>query len=84
MHDDGSDYSYDSDGRHGARNDSTSRRIVADPEVWADHHSQFLVVGYHLVKDQFEAMGVPVMDRCTFHDFVTFCFKHSSGNVPRW
>ena len=78
-HDDGgSEYSYDSDGR----NDGSSRHIVTDPEVWADHHSEFLAVGYHVLKDQFDSMGVPVLDTCTFPKFVDFCFKHSSGHVP--
>ena len=80
MFDDGaSDYSYDSDG--GARNDAC-RTIVTDPEVWADYHSEFLAVGYHVLKEQFESMGVPVLDTCAFPAFVDFCFKHSSGHVP--
>jgi hypothetical protein len=73
---------YDSE----SRNDvvpRASRNIIADPEVWADYHSEFLVVGYHVLKDQFESMGVPILNACTFSNFVSFCFKHSSGHKPK-
>lgn len=57
-------------------------RTVDDPEVWADYHSEFLVTLWHSLSDQARAMGVPVLDRCAFADFVEFAFKHSSGHVP--
>jgi hypothetical protein len=56
--------------------------VVTDPEVWADYHSEFLLTLWHSLSDQARAMGVPVLDRCQFSDFVGFAFDHSSGHVP--
>ena len=71
--------SHDSD----ARNDVVNRRgIVTDPEVWADYHSEYLATLYHCLVDHAHAMGVPILDTCTFPQFVHFCFRHSSGRKP--
>ncbi len=55
---------------------------VTDPEEWTDYHSEFLVTLYHQLQDKVAEMGVPVLDRCTFHDFATFCHSFSSGHKP--
>lgn len=56
---------------------------VTDLEIWQDYTSEFTVQGYHYILDFFQRLGVPVLDRCTYHDFAQFCFERSSGFVPR-
>jgi hypothetical protein len=57
-------------------------RAVEDPEVWMDYYSEELVTLWHLLRDQTQAMGVSILDRCTIGDFTQFCFRHSSGHPP--
>ncbi len=59
-----------------------ARGAVEDPEEWADYWSEELVTLYHGLEDHARAMGTYVLDRCTFPDFVEFCFKFSSGRRP--
>jgi hypothetical protein len=79
--DDGADQ-YLSDGGTGGAEEVGRVTVITDPEVWADYHSEFLVSGYHQLIDHFDAMGVPVLNACSFHHFVDFCFQRSSGHVP--
>lgn len=74
-----------SDDETKARNSGCRDRhgVVSDPEVWTDHFSEFMVTAYHQLLECYDSMGVPILDTCTFHAFVDFCFKHSSGHVPR-
>lgn len=58
-------------------------RSEGDPEVWQDYYSEELVRLFHAAVDSAVAQGLPILDRCTFHDFATFCFQKSSGVVPR-
>lgn len=53
-----------------------------DAEVWFDYHSEELVAAWHAVRDKIAELGVYVLDQCTIHDFVRFCFDHSSGRIP--
>ncbi len=56
--------------------------LVKDVEEWGDYWSEELVTLYHGVTDQARGMGAYVLDACRFHDFVEFCFRHSSGRKP--
>lgn len=56
--------------------------VVEDPEVWQDYNSEFLVTLWHQLQDQVAAMGVYILDKCSFSDFTEFCFKHSTGRQP--
>ena len=58
-------------------------RYEGDPEVWQDYYSEELVRLFHAAVDSAVAQGLPILDKCTFHDFATFCFQNSSGVVPR-
>ena len=58
-------------------------RYEGDPEVWQDYYSEELVRLFHAAVDAAVAQGLPILDKCTFHDFATFCFQKSSGVVPR-
>ncbi|AGE50125.1 hypothetical protein ATCVCanal1_262L [Acanthocystis turfacea Chlorella virus Canal-1] len=53
-----------------------------DVEVWTDYMSEELVTAYHVLKEFIDSQGVPILDACTFHDFVEFCYKFSSGKKP--
>ena len=59
-----------------------AQRYEEDPEVWQDYHSEYLVSMYHQLRDYVASTGVPILDRCTFHDFATFCHAKSSGRKP--
>lgn len=61
----------------------TKYRYERDPEVWQDYYSEELVQLFHAAVDAATARGLPILDKCTFHDFATFCFATSSGVVPR-
>ncbi|ABT14830.1 hypothetical protein NY2A_B431L [Paramecium bursaria Chlorella virus NY2A] len=53
-----------------------------DPEVWFDYLSEELATAYHVLQDWYQSQGLPILDRCTFSDFVDFCYKFSSGRKP--
>jgi hypothetical protein len=53
-----------------------------DVEVWTDYMSEELVTAYHVLKEYIDSQGVPILDACTFDDFVTFCYQFSSGRKP--
>ena len=53
-----------------------------DVEVWTDYMSEELVTAYHVLKEFIDSQGLPILDACTFHDFVTFCYQFSSGRKP--
>lgn len=53
-----------------------------DVEEWADYMSEELASAYHILKDWFDGMGLPVLEYCTFHKFVEFCYENSSGRKP--
>ena len=53
-----------------------------DPEVWADYLSEELATAYHILQDWIHSQGLPILDSCSFPDFVEFCFKYSSGRKP--
>lgn len=55
---------------------------VEDVEEWSDYMSEELATGYHILTDWFKNMGLPVLEHCTFHDFVEFCYRYSSGRKP--
>ena len=54
-----------------------------DVEVWTDYLSEELVTAYHVLKEFIDSQGVPILDTCTFHDFVEFCYAFSSGRKPK-
>ena len=53
-----------------------------DVEVWTDYMSEELVTAYHVLKEFIDSQGLPILDACTFHDFVNFCYQFSSGRKP--
>jgi hypothetical protein len=53
-----------------------------DPEVWFDYMSEELATSYHILQDWIQSQGLPILDACTFSDFVDFCYKFSSGRKP--
>jgi hypothetical protein len=57
-------------------------RVERDPETWQDWTSEFTVDAYHMLQDRFASLGVPILDRCSYHDFAQFCYQRSSGCVP--
>ncbi len=85
----GDDHHYSVHGQHGESSDEDSSgggggyRYEGDPEVWQDYYSEELVRLFHAAVDSAAAQGLPILDKCTFNDFATFCFQKSSGVVPR-
>lgn len=77
------DFDDDSDCETNA-NAASYHGTVRDPEVWQDHWSEELVTLWHGLKDHCDMMGVPVLDRCDFPAFATFCWQHSSRMPPRF
>ena len=53
-----------------------------DPEVWTDYMSEELVTAYHILLEYVDSQGLPLLDRCSFPDFVEFCYNFSSGRKP--
>jgi len=53
-----------------------------DEEVWFDYMSEELAASYHILQDWIQSQGLPILDACTFHDFVNFCYEFSSGRKP--
>jgi len=53
-----------------------------DVEIWTDYMSEELVTAYHVLKEFIDSQGVPILDNCSFHDFVEFCYRFSSGKKP--
>jgi len=53
-----------------------------DVEIWTDYMSEELVTAYHVLKEFIDSQGVPILDNCSFHDFVEFCYRFSSGRKP--
>lgn len=62
--------------------DDDPRMCLPGEEAWADYHSEFLAALYDRLKDHVASMGVYVLDRATFPDFVDFCYTFSSGLKP--
>lgn len=75
--------SSDEDPGGGCGGGGSKFRYEGDPEVWQDYYSEELVRLFHAAVDSAVAQGLPILDKCTFHDFATFCFQRSSGVVPR-
>lgn len=81
--DDGRDY--DSDGvQLPTLHPSVPKRCIPinDPEEWTSEWTEELVTLYHSVVDQAAGAGWPLLDACTFAQFVEFVFKHSSRLPP--
>lgn len=57
-------------------------RVLKDPEEWADSWSEELVTLYHETVDRCAAYGWAILDKCTFSQFVEFCWTHSSRHPP--
>jgi len=57
-------------------------RFEHDVEIWTDYMSEELVTAYHVLKEFIDSQGLPILDACTFHDFVNFCYQFSSGRKP--
>lgn len=53
-----------------------------DEEVWFDYMSEELATSYHILQDWIQSQGLPILDACTFSDFVNFCYQFSSGRKP--
>lgn len=56
---------------------------VDDVETWGDYWSEDLAIVYHVLKDQVDSMGLPMLERCTFNDFVDFVYAMSSKLPPK-
>lgn len=52
-----------------------------DCETWHDYHSGALSSFWLSCQEFLSANGLPVLDKCTYVDFVRFCHRHSSGRV---
>jgi hypothetical protein len=48
------------------------------PEEWFDFNSEELAIAYHVLTDQCQQYGWPLLDRCSFPDFVEFAYAHST------
>jgi hypothetical protein len=53
-----------------------------DEEVWFDYMSEEIATSYHILQDWIASQGLPLLENCTFPDFVDFCYLHSSGRKP--
>lgn len=53
-----------------------------DYEVWGDYLSEDLATAYHVLTDWVKSQGIPLLENCTFPDFVEFCYRFSSGRKP--
>jgi hypothetical protein len=53
-----------------------------DPEVWFDYLSEELATAYHILTDWVRSQGTPILENCTFPDFVDFVYEYSSGRKP--
>lgn len=53
-----------------------------DPEVWQDYFSEEMVTAYHILQEYIASQGLPLLDDCTFSNFVDFCYAFSSGRKP--
>ena len=53
-----------------------------DQEVWFDYMSEEIATSYHILTDWIQSQGLPILDNCSFSDFVDFCYKFSSGRKP--
>lgn len=55
---------------------------VKDREEWQDHWKDELWVLWDGLEKHAQSMGAAVLDKCTFTQFIDFCFHHSSGYPP--
>ena len=53
-----------------------------DEEVWFDYMSEEIATSYHILQDWIASQGLPLLENCTFPDFVDFCYQFSSGRKP--
>jgi hypothetical protein len=53
-----------------------------DEEIWFDYMSEEIATAYHILQDWIASQGLPLLDKCTFPDFVEFCYQFSSGHKP--
>jgi len=53
-----------------------------DEEVWFDYMSDEIATSYHILKDWIASQGLPLLENCTFSDYVDFCYYYSSGRKP--
>ncbi|AGE56223.1 hypothetical protein PBCVNEJV1_208R [Paramecium bursaria Chlorella virus NE-JV-1] len=53
-----------------------------DPEIFFDYQSEEIATAYHILTDWIASQGLPLLENCTFPDFVEFCWKFSSGRKP--
>ena len=51
-------------------------------ELFDEYWSEELVELYHVAVDHASRNGWPLLDRCSFHDFVEFCYERSSRAKP--
>lgn len=56
--------------------------VEDDPEIWFDYMSEEIVTAYHVLQEFIESQGIPLLDNCSFPDFVDFCYRFSSGKKP--
>lgn len=53
-----------------------------DPQVWHDYLSGELSSFWMACQDFLKSNGLPVLDRCTYPEFVQFCYDKSSKKIP--
>lgn len=56
---------------------------IVDIEEWSDYWSEELAIVYHVLREQTDAMGLPMLEKATFNDFVEFVYNSSSKYPPR-
>jgi hypothetical protein len=72
----------DSDTNESVTHPSETRRILRDPVEWASAWEEELAILFHVAQDHCTSLGLPILDECSFHDFVTFAFQTSSRVEP--
>jgi hypothetical protein len=58
------------------------RRPIVNPEEWVSAWEEELVTAYHILVDHCQSQGLPILDECSFNDFVHFAFGRSSRLPP--
>ena len=58
-----------------------SHLLPINVETWHDYFSGDLSGFWLACKDFLNSSGLPILDCCTYADFVDFCHKYSSGKV---
>lgn len=56
---------------------------VLPRDDWETYWNGELMCMWETVKEQADSVGWSILDTCTFHDWVTFCYEKSSKRKPQ-